>query len=79
MNAGPVHGKLGTYTNHGCRCDLCRAALRKYSRKMAARASLGTVPAWAHGTTTGYQYGCRCDPCRVENSRRRLARREARP
>lgn len=29
----PVHGRHSTYTNHGCRCDLCRAANAAYNRR----------------------------------------------
>jgi len=36
----PRHGKPGTYTNHGCRCDLCRKAHNAYRRDLYARAPL---------------------------------------
>lgn len=26
------HGKASTYNNHGCRCDLCKAAWNKYMK-----------------------------------------------
>jgi 5-methylcytosine-specific restriction endonuclease McrA len=31
------HGTGGMYRHHGCRCELCRAANRQYSRDYAAR------------------------------------------
>lgn len=30
------HGLVGTYTNWGCRCDVCRGAARIYERKKRA-------------------------------------------
>ncbi len=34
----PEHGTLTRY-NRGCRCDMCRAAMREYQRERRARAS----------------------------------------
>ena len=34
---GVEHGVLSTYTNHGCRCDACRAACRDYTRTKRTR------------------------------------------
>lgn len=31
------HGTVGGYTNHGCRCDLCRKAQREYQREYTRR------------------------------------------
>ena len=37
------HGKLGGYTNHGCLCDLCRAAHAAYQ---GARRDNDTYREW---------------------------------
>lgn len=42
----PWHGKVGGYTNHGCRCGSCGLAWRRYHHRYqkkwrAARRSLG--------------------------------------
>jgi hypothetical protein len=34
---GPVHGRYTTYTNHGCRCDACRADHARYIRERRHR------------------------------------------
>lgn len=31
-----AHGAYSTYTNHGCRCAACRAALASYTRAYRA-------------------------------------------
>lgn len=38
--ADPKHGTLTAYTNHGCRCDECRKAMRVYNRQRRARLRL---------------------------------------
>jgi len=30
LRTAPAHGTTSAYTNHGCRCDLCREAWRDY-------------------------------------------------
>lgn len=35
---GRTHGKVGTYTSGGCRCDLCRAAAQKWRAARKERA-----------------------------------------
>lgn len=61
------HGDLSTYTNHRCRCALCREANRlAYKEQSTARrqrlaADFSVAP---HGTTGGYRnWGCRCLEC----------------
>lgn len=41
--SGVEHGKPGTYGNHGCRCDACRAAKHEYDqvRYQANREAVG--------------------------------------
>jgi len=67
------HGTTGGYTNHKCRCDACRGALREYQRARRGQRIQGATPDHVHGTTNGYgNYGCRCDLCRAawtENER----------
>lgn len=36
----PVHGLLSTYTNHGCKCDLCKGAERDYRRTKREKSRL---------------------------------------
>lgn len=66
------HGR-GGYTNHGCRCALCRQKNREYVLKAREKWVAGTAPPHVHGTANGYRnYSCRCDECRhaVSKSRR---------
>ena len=70
-----THGKASTYTNYGCRCELCKEAIRLTAKKR--RASRGATLAGddpRHGTLTGYNsWGCRCERCREAT---RVARAE---
>lgn len=73
MAAGYDPGNHGsatasTYSNWGCRCDLCRAAWAAYVAKRKAvrvaefAAGQISVP---HGLASTYgNYNCRCEPCR---------------
>lgn len=61
------HGTRTGYVNHGCRCEHCREADRRYKQESRARhKEKGLPPGDArHGTTNGYSnYGCRCTDCR---------------
>lgn len=75
---GPVHGRIGTYTNHGCRCDACVDVQAAYRQ---ARIRLGQqhpelIP---HGTPGGYaNWYCRCPACRAANTAARRATRRLR-
>jgi hypothetical protein len=55
------HGTTGGYTNHGCRCLLCRAAnnarMKRYRHSDAPKDL-------THGTHSSYAVGCRCEPCK---------------
>lgn len=61
------HGVVGTYTNHKCRCDACRAAHGEYQarRKAERKAALAADPDLAvHGLATTYSnWSCRCPRC----------------
>ncbi len=62
------HGKTSTYTNHKCRCDECRAAMRKYNQQgradRKARMESGETQA-THGVWQTYQiHCCRCELCK---------------
>ena len=67
---------VSTYSNYGCRCNLCRAA--NTEAKRAWRAKNGDPPPTAHGVNGYTNYGCRCHTCRRDHStaaalRRRLS------
>jgi len=74
-----THGVVATYTNHGCRCDECRAAATTYvaarrARRLADRTlnedgRLVAADSIEHGTRGGYvNHGCRCVPCTKANA-----------
>lgn len=63
------------YLRYGCRCDVCKEAVREHSRSLKTRGPPH------HGTASGYRnYGCRCDLCRQagseDNRRQRLRRKQ---
>lgn len=67
------HGKRYTYIR-GCRCELCTAANRNYSKGLQGK------PAPSHGVSGYVNYGCRCEVCtsaarvdHLERGQRRLA------
>lgn len=62
------HGSISAYSNHGCRCDTCCIAWRRYQREIKARRRAqfrrGDVEI-EHGTNAAYDtFGCRCQRCR---------------
>lgn len=62
------HGTAGGYTNHHCRCDLCREAFSKAMWKAGVKRRERGLPKGdpRHGTANGYDnYGCRCDACKL--------------
>lgn len=71
------HGTPGGYTNHACRCDLCKAAWAAAKYELRHRHH-DYIP---HGTDGGYtNYMCRCEACRTanrEHKRMYRARQEA--
>lgn len=61
------HGKMGTYTNHGCRCDPCRLAYNHAAKMRKRRKKLEfdpSDPSVVHGKAISYERGCRCEECR---------------
>jgi hypothetical protein len=67
------HGLSG-YTNHACRCDVCRAGMtgyrrRRYADMRAERAFVESqgrvfiVEGRQHGANTYRNHGCRCEVC----------------
>lgn len=58
-DAGPVHGRMSTYTNHRCRCDECREARRTYRPE---RLGLGEPGVWPSvPRTSGYSVSAHWD------------------
>lgn len=61
-----AHG-CGGYTNHGCRCEICRAGHSAYTlkRRYERRDLLLADPTLAkHGSGSTYtNWMCRCRPC----------------
>lgn len=63
----PRHGTAGGYTNHGCRCEACKAAFAQAIFVSQQRRLKRGLPDGdkRHGTPNGYSnYGCRCDACK---------------
>lgn len=55
------HGKIGTYTNHACRCEACKVVGSASSR--ARRKKMFGTPPITHGITGYVTHGCRCNVC----------------
>jgi hypothetical protein len=73
------HGTSGGYSNHHCRCYLCRVAWNGYcaGRKSQRAKSFDPTTIRVHGLERVYQAGCRCEDCRAEMAairRNRVAR-----
>jgi len=58
-----VHGKISTYTQHGCRCDECRKAHTMW--KKLYDCGLIQKRERKHGTISKYNAGCRCQICKT--------------
>lgn len=60
-----AHGVPPSYSNHKCRCDLCREAWNAYCARLK-REKVGKVmpEGMTHGNEAGYQKGCRCTLCK---------------
>ena len=64
-----THGQ-GGYTNHACRCPVCKRGNADYQLAYKARRSLETENA-PHGTYSAYtNWKCRCRPCKDANAAR---------
>lgn len=64
------HGTPGAYTNHGCRCEKCKAANAEAQRSYRARRAAREVPWDVHGTVNGYaNWLCRCNLCRAAHTK----------
>lgn len=59
---GPIRHGANTYKRGECRCDVCRAAHRDWTR--ANRQARLTSGALNHGKRSSYDAGCRCFACR---------------
>jgi hypothetical protein len=60
------HGRVGTYTNHGCHCQACRDAWSACHAAWVSRQAPLPPEDQRHGTVNGYKnYRCRCDRCRA--------------
>lgn len=86
-----THG-LSTYSNYGCRCEVCRSAWAGYisdrrKQRRAQRVEIGgrmtatQIPPEKHGTEAVYSnYSCRCEACteaqRTGQARRKKARQD---
>jgi hypothetical protein len=76
---GP-HGTVNRYTSHGCRCRLCKDAIRDYEREKFGhrpREVVDAERAAQHGTESKYRAGCRCESCRRAATQARRERRRA--
>tara|TARA_R110000751_G_scaffold94754_1_gene184976 strand:- start:622 stop:1170 length:549 start_codon:yes stop_codon:yes gene_type:complete len=80
---GLPHGSRWTWTEYGCRCDICVQAARgrqkeihaKKKAKKAAHRRERTSNS-PHGTVSRYTNGaCRCDPCRKSMAAATLKRK----
>lgn len=72
------HGTHGGYSNHKCRCTLCRDANAAWQRgRRAERAKTIPFDRIPHGENGYGNYNCRCDTCRSGHAaaRRKGARR----
>ena len=67
----PVRTHNASGYKSGCRCDVCREAIREYRREHKP-------PVRRHGTESAYMNaGCRCEPCRQAAAEARRLRKVA--
>ena len=64
------HGTITRYTNHRCRCVLCREVNRqRAARDRRIRYSKPVPASVPHGQASTYSnWGCRCEPCTKANT-----------
>lgn len=59
---GPIRHGANTYKRGECRCEVCTAAHRDWTR--AYRKARFESGSFTHGKRASYDAGCRCFPCR---------------
>jgi hypothetical protein len=75
----PRHGTINGYTNHSCRCELCRAANTESVANARNRRVGELPPEEVHGTENGYSnWRCRCSDCREAHAAAARERRASR-
>lgn len=80
---GRLHGSPSTYSNHGCRCESCRAAHAKMiadarvKRHALTEENGGVAPTETHGSATYANWRCRCEVCVTAWNREGRRRRSA--
>lgn len=62
----PTVHNAATYSNYGCRCDVCRKSeSERRARLKAKRITRTAIPPELHGRYTTYNnWLCRCELCR---------------
>lgn len=63
-----THGTISGYKHYGCRCTLCKIAVKEAEREWRHKRRTGFVfvgpKPITHGTPAAFNYhGCRCDIC----------------
>lgn len=72
LKSATPHGTINGYTNHSCRCDLCKSAWSDYnSARTRARIAQDLPPERNHGEYSSYKWGCRCSECKTAQRNRR--------
>jgi hypothetical protein len=68
--ADPRHGTITAYIHHGCRCEKCKAANRRFQQEARERRGRQEIPEHVHGTENGYtNYRCRCAECKAAHAK----------
>lgn len=65
-----LHGRPGTYSRTGCRCELCVEGFKKYRLKFSEVTLDENDP--RHGLTGAFTYKCKCEIC-LESARAHYA------
>lgn len=86
-----THGTISGYKHYGCRCTLCKIAVKEAEREWRHKRRTGFVfvgpKPITHGTPAAFNYhGCRCDICvtfikqyRKESRLKKMARKGIEP
>lgn len=75
------HGTIGCYSNHKCRCSLCKRALADYKNaryKKLVEEFNPDADGIIHGLALTYNRGCRCQECRDAASKKQSEWRQGR-